>query len=195
MIQLAAIVEQNQILTDARALNNYFVDFVDATNGSIEFESDAVAQSVAIDGFDGTDGTSSTTESPAADAFFADAARKGSILFAAYNDASDDVLEAMDSEVVVAIQDMVNSTRAMLQDIHSDETAGKLMMLAYRILLESSESGSVGEPSGAEGDDGPAAEGDYRSVEGPDADVSGADVSGEDSEGSVSSMPVAYSQW
>ena len=85
----------------------------------------------------------------------------------------------MDSEVVVAIQDMVNYTRAMLQDIPSDETAGKLMMLAYRILLESSESGSVDEPSGAE-DYGPTA------VDG---------VSGEDSEGSVSSMPVAYSQW
>ena len=179
MIQLAHIVEQNQIFTDARVLNNYFVDFVDATNGSIEFESDAVAQSVAIDATDGTDGTSSMMESSAADAFFADAARKGSILFAAYNDASDDVLEAMDSEVVVAIQDMVNYTRAMLQDIPSDETAGKLMMLAYRILLESSESGSVDEPSGAE-DYGPTA------VDG---------VSGEDSEGSVSSMPVAYSQW
>ena len=29
MIQLAHIVEQNQIFTDARVLNNYFVDFVD----------------------------------------------------------------------------------------------------------------------------------------------------------------------
>lgn len=191
MIQLAAIVEQNQILTDARALNNYFVDFVDATNGSIEFESDAVAQSVAIDGTDGTD--AGMMESSAADAFFADAARKGSILFAAYNDASDDVLEAMDSDVVVAIQDMVNYTRAMLQDIPSDETAGKLMMLAYRILLESSESGSVDEPSGAEDDEVPAA--NHDAAEGPEGSAVEDGVSGEDSEGSVSSMPVAYSQW
>jgi hypothetical protein len=143
---------QSADIMAADALNNYFIDFVDATNSSIEFENSAANEDHFEDHFVGH--FEDHFEGSAADAFFADAAHKGSILFAAYNDASIETLDAMNQDVVDSIEALVNYTRGILGAMH-DETAGKIMMLAYRMLIES-DAADAAEADAADADDAEA---------------------------------------